>query len=251
MPISTGVKMPKLNQIVAIEKGVKNQQNQVITEAYHAIQKANLFTGIARSYRPKDEDGDKLPGESTQVQTRVDGLLSNTASTWGQLVDITMTKDVANCAAKADVEVDGTVVLTQVPVTTLLFLEKQLVDIHTFIKKLPVLDPSERWERDPAQDCWATKPSETVRTKKIMRNHVKAEATPQHPAQVEVYSEDVIAGFWSTIKYSGAMPAARISELLARVEKLQRAVKFARESANVIDVTPVKAGEKLFGYLLG
>lgn len=243
--------MPKLNQIVAIEKGIKNQQNQVITEAYHQIQKANLFAGIARSYRPKDEDGDKLPGESTRVQTRVDSLLGSTAEAWSSLIDITMTKDVANCSAKADVVVDGVAVLQGVPVTTLLFLEKQLVDLHTFIKKLPVLDPSERWERDPAQDCWATTAAETVRTKKVMRNHVKAEATKEHPAQVDVYSEDVIAGYWSTIKYSGAAPAARIAELLTRVEKLQRAVKFAREAANVLDVTPVKAGDKLFGYLLG
>lgn len=242
--------MPKLNQVVAIEKGVKNQQNQVITEAYHQIQKANLFSGIARQYRPKDEEGDKLPGESTQVQARAEGLLAATASTWGALIDITITKDTANQIAKGDIEVDGVTVLKDVPVPTLLFLEKQLVDLHTFIKKLPVLDPSERWDRDAAQDCWATKPAETVRTKKVMRNHVKAEATDKHPAQVEVYNEDVVAGFWSTIKYSGAMPAARIAELLSRVEKLQRAVKFARESANTIDVTPVKAGEKLFGYLL-
>lgn len=243
--------MPKLNQIVAIEKGVKNQQNAVITEAYHTIQKSNLFSGIARSYRPKDEDGDKLPSESTQVQQRVDKLLQTTSQTWSELVDITMTKDVANCEAKADVVVDGITVLKDVPVTTLLFLEKQLVDVHTFIKKLPVLDPSERWERDAAQDCWATQPTETVRTKKILRNHVKAAATDKHPAQVDVYNEDVVAGYWSTIKYSGAMPAARISELLTKVEKLQRAVKFAREAANVIDVTPIKAGESLFGYLLG
>jgi hypothetical protein len=242
--------MPKLNQIVAIEKGVKNQQNQSITEAYHTIQKGNLFAGIAKSYRPKDEEGDKLPSESPQVQQRADALVKKTTDTWGSLIDIVMTKDVANCGAKADVVVDGQTVLQQVPVTTLLFLEKQLVDVHTFIKKLPVLDPSERWDRDAAQDCWATQPVETVRTKKTKRNHVVAPATDKHPAQVQVYDEDVVAGYWSTIKYSGAMPAARISQLLARVEKLQQAVKFAREAANVIDVTPVKAGESLFGYLL-
>lgn len=242
--------MPKLNQIVAIEKGVKNQQNQVITEAYHAIQKPAQFSGIARTYRPKDEDGDKLPGEGTQVQTRADALLKSTAAAWSKLIDITFTKDMANCHAKADVMVDGVAVLKDVPITTLLFLEKQLVDLHTFIKKLPTLDPSERWERDAAQDCWATKPVETTRTKKVMRNHVKAEATKEHPAQVDVYSEDVIAGFWSTIKYSGALPAARVAELLGRVEEFQRAVKFAREHANTVDATPQFAGEKIFGFLL-
>lgn len=69
----------------------------------------------------------------------------------------------------------------------------------------------------------------TVRTKKVPRNHVKAEATDKHPAQVDVYYEDVPVGYWTTVKFSGALPARRVNELLDRVEKLQQAVKFARE----------------------
>ncbi len=244
--------MPKLNQIVAIEKGVKNQQNQVITEAYHAIQKPAQFTGISRQYRPRnEEDSDKLPAESTTVQTRAESLLKNTAESWTKLIDVTVTKDAANCRASSDVIVDGVVIMEAVPVTSLLFMEKQLVDLHTFIKKLPTLDPSERWSHDPAQDCWATSPNQTTRTKKIPRNHVKAEATQFHPAQVDVYHEDVVVGFWDTIKYSGSMPASEVAVLLTKVENLQKAVKFARESANSIEAQPVKAGDKLFSYLLG
>ena len=103
-------------------------------------------------------------------------------------------------------------------IETLLFLEKQLVDMHTFIKKLPVLDPSETWISDAAQDCYATEAVETIRTKKVPRNHVKAEATEKHPAQVEVYYEDLTVGFWRTVKYSGALPARRVAALLERVE---------------------------------
>ena len=64
--------------------------------------------------------------------------------------------------------VDGKVLLSQVPATYLLFIEKQLVDLHTFIKKLPVLDPSETWAFDPSADCWATEPVQTVKTKKFL-----------------------------------------------------------------------------------
>ena len=71
--------------------------------------------------------------------------------------------------------------LSDVPVTYLLFLEKQLVDLHTFVRKLPVLDASETWAFDASADCWATEAIQTVRTKKIPRNHVKAEATEHHP----------------------------------------------------------------------
>lgn len=240
----------RLNQVVAVEKSIKNQMNAVITEAHQTVQKPALLSGIARTYKPQNEEGDKLPGESTQVQIRADLVLAKVATAWSELIDVTMTKDNANCQAKADVEVDGEVVIPQVPVTSLLFLEKQLVDLHTVVKKLPTLDPSERWARDEAQNCWATAPAETKSTKKIPRNHVKAEATQHHPAQVEVYMEDVLVGIWSTIKYSGAMPETRKSLLLERVEKLQRAVKFAREAANSVEAVPVKAGDKIFGYLL-
>lgn len=242
--------MPKLNQIIAIEKGVKNQANQVITAVHQVLQKPAVLLGISRSYTPRDDEGEKLPGESSQVQVRAEDLISKMTTAWAELVDITLTKDVSNCAARADVEVDGRVVLADVPVTSLLFLEKQLVDLHTCIKKLPVLDSAERWERDDAQNCFATRPVDTVRTKKVKRNHVKAEATKEHPAQVEVYDEDVVVGTWKTIKYSGALPAVKIVEMLGRVEKLQRAVKFARESANSIDATVQKGGGKLFDYLL-
>ena len=86
---------------------------------------------------------------------------------------------------------DGSTLLRDVPVSYLLFLEKQLVDLHTFVKKLPVLDAAESWTIDPSADCWRTEAVRTMRTKKVPRNHVKAEATEKHPAQVEVYYEDV------------------------------------------------------------
>jgi hypothetical protein len=119
-----------------------------------------------------------------------------------------------------------------VPATYLLLLERQLVDLRTFIDKLPVLDAAESWEFDPVQDCYATGAVETTKTRKVPRNHVKAEATKEHPAQVEVYYEDVTIGRWRTVKYSGALPASRVHELRDRVEHLQEAVKFAREEAN-------------------
>jgi len=168
-----------------------------------------------------------------------------------RLFDVTATKDWANTQAKADVVVDGQVLLSQVPATYLLFLEKQLVDLHTFVSKLPVLDASETWTFDNSADAWATEPMQTTRTKKIPRNHVKAEATEHHPAQVEVYYEDVVVGYWRTVKFSGALPAARVNELIERVQKLQQAVKFAREEANNIEVQDQKVGETVFKYIFG
>jgi hypothetical protein len=241
--------MARLNQIIAVEKGIKSRSFQELTEAHHALQKPALLAGIARTYRPKDEEGEQFPPESTRVQIKAQEIIRQTAEVLTKLFDVTATKDWANTRARADVVVDGATLLSQVPATYLLFLEKQLVDLQTFIKKLPTLDASETWTFDPSADFWATEPMQTVRTKKIPRNHVKAEATDKHPAQVEVYYEDVVVGYWRTVKFSGALPASRVNELLERVEKLQQAVKFAREEANTLEVEDQKSGKAVFDYL--
>jgi hypothetical protein len=239
---SKGVKVAKLNQIIAVEKGVKSGSLRDLTDAHHSLQKPALLSGISRTYQPKDEEGEQLPPESTRVQVKAEEVISRTTAILTRLFDVTATKDWANRDAKADVVVDGQVILRDVPVSYLLFLEKQLVDLHTFVKRLPVLDAAEFWAHDPSADCWKTEPVRTVKTKKVPRNHVKAEATEKHPAQVEVYYEDVPVGSWTTAKFSGALPAERVNDLLERVEKLQHAVKFAREEANGIEVTDERVG---------
>ena len=230
---------------------MKSKSFQDLTEAHHAVQKPTLLSGISRAYQPKDEEGEQLPPESTKVQIKTEEILRDTASTLTRLLDVTATKDWANCQAKADVTVDGQVLLRDVPVTYLLFLEKQLTDLHTFMKKLPVLDAAESWTFDESADCYRTDAVRTIRTRKVPRNHVKAEATEHHPAQVEVYYEDVPVGYWTTVKFSGALPASRVNELLGRVEKLQEAVKFAREEANGTVAADQHVGEAVFGYLFG
>jgi hypothetical protein len=239
----------KLNQVIAIEKGTKSRALQELTEAHQTLQKPALLAGISRTYRPKDEEGEQFPPESTRVQVKAEEIIRKTTDELTKLFDVVATKDWANCTAKADIVVNGVSLLSQVPATYLLFLEKQLVDLHTFIKKLPVLDASEVWIFDASADSWATEPIQTTKTKKIPRNHVKAEATEKHPAQVEVYYEDVMVGNWRTIKFSGALPAQRINELLSRVELLQEAVKFAREEANSLEVSEQKVGAKILNYL--
>ncbi len=243
--------MPKLNQILAIEKGIKTETFQKLTEAHHQLQRSTSLTGLSKNYQPRDEEGEPLPSEFTKVQVNAENVLKETRTVLGKLFDVTATKDWANCTAKANVVVDGQTIMEGVPATYLLFLEKQLTDLQTFIRKLPVLDSSENWTLDPSDGIWKTAPVETIRTKKVPRNHVKAEATEKHPAQVEVYMEDVPVGRWRTVKMSGALPANRITELTERVEKLQQAVKFAREEANNLQTENVEVSERFFRYLLG
>lgn len=243
--------MPKLNQIIAITAGKKSQAHKTITEAYQNLQKTGLLEGISRAYRPKDEEGEPLPPEKKLVQLKVKGVIGEIAAVLTGLFDIVATQDAANCHAKANVVVDGVALLREVPVTTLLFLEKQLVDIHTFVEKLPTLDPGEAWSYNADVDHFASEPYQTTRTKKALKNHVKAEATKEHPAQVETYTEDVVVGYWTTVKFSGSIPAKEKNHMLDRVRRLQEAVKSAREEANGMEVEPRTIGSAVLEYVFG
>jgi hypothetical protein len=169
--------MVKLNQIIAVTAGKKSRTQKAITEVYHQLQKPALLDGIARTYRPRDEEGEKFPAERKQVQLKVLDAIKSVKEELTGLFDVVATQDWANCVAKACVKVDGKAIVENVPVTYLLFLEKQLVDLHTFVEKLPTLDPAETWKYSVEADFYASEPSETTKTKKVLKNHIKYEAT--------------------------------------------------------------------------
>lgn len=239
----------KLNQILAVEKGVKKNVYDAVTGLYKRLQKKELLSGIARKYQPKDEEGDILPPESTKLQVSAELALTQVQRELVKLFDVTFAKDATNTRALVDLVVDGETLITNAPVTYLLFLEKQLLDLTSIVNALPVLDPSENWHFDANAGAYATDTIQTTRTKKIPRNHVKAPATDKHPAQVEVYYEDVLVGYWNTVKFSGAVPQTRVNVLRERVEKLQQAVKFAREQANNTEVVEVEVGARVMNWL--
>ena len=248
--------MSLLCQIIAVEPSVKSTTYSTVTKLHHDTQRTQSngpFAGIARTYTPiisPENGGEELPGESTRVQLKIDDILRQIAEAQTRLFDLVATKDFANTEAKGTIKVDGKELLKDVPVTYLLFLEKQLRDMHTIIGKLPTLDLADSWHYDANRGCWATEPVKTARTKKIPQNHVLAPATDKHPAQVHLFTVDEIVGYWETVKFSGALPADRVAVLLERVETLQRAVTFARESANSMEVKDRKVGAALFDYLL-
>ncbi len=241
----------KLNQIIAIEKGIKSQAYAAISELHKANQKPELFNGFSKVYHKRDDEGEDLPPEKKRVQFVAKEVLRNAERTLTGLMDVTARKDWTNCAAKADIVVDGTTLVSGVPVPFLLFMEKQLNDLRTFVINLPVLDEGENWTLDDNSGLYKTDETQTHRTKKINKPIVLYPATPEHPAQTQIATEDVIAGFWHLVKHSGAMPKPEKQALTERVEKLFQAVKQAREAANIQDeVTVPSVGAAVFGYLM-
>jgi hypothetical protein len=240
-----------LSQVVAIEKSTKNTVYSELTKAYHNLQKPDLITGLQRTYQPHEDAGERFPDESKVVQLRVEDVLRDVSRRLAKLFDVTGTRDYTNMVANADVVVNGVVLVANAPVTYLLFLEKQLKDLRALVLKLPTLDPTKVWAYDPDQRIHVASPVVTSRSKKVIKTLVKYEATDRHPAQTEVYQEDVAVGNWTAIHQSGAMSVARRDDLLARLETLTEAVKFARESANRTDVVDVRGmGDRVLNYVL-
>lgn len=241
----------KLNQILAIEKGVKSRTYGEITRLHKLTQKSELFTGFTKIYRKLFEEGEDYPPDNKRVQLIAEEVLVETARLWTEMFDVTYSKDISNMVAFADVEIEGKILIAHAPVTFLLFLEKQISDIRKSIEALPTLDGADEWIKDDATGMFKTPVFSTHRTKKTQKPIVLYDATDKHPAQTQLLTEDVLAGYWDTVKYSGALPAPRKKLLLERIDILGNAVKVARENANSIEaIHSTKVVSAIFEYLL-
>lgn len=249
--------MTRLHKILALREGEKTTKSKALTALHRRSQRGELYEGLTRTYRSHAEDGDKLPDENKNIQvnaaTVLNGLVAAVARDW----DLMATIDGGNQDAKADVKVptgDGDTtrtILSDVPVQFLLYLARELDDVKKFIQELPTLDPAVRWTYDESVAAYVADPVETARTKKVLQNHVKYEATDRHPAQVETFTTDVVEGTWTLLRRSGALSLERKAELLQRVHVLQQAVRAAREDAADTEITDLPVSRPIFDYILG
>lgn len=238
-----------LSQVISVEKGIKSRTYSALTELHKNSQKAEPYNAIQRDYQKLDEAGEELPSEHGKVKLFAEQVLSQVTSLRVEAFDIEATKDYANCSARADVVVNGSVLIPNAPTTYLLYLEKELTDIRTFVSSMPVLDDSEDWIKDHNSDLFKTAVTKTHRTKKVQKALVLYPATEKHPAQTQLITDDIIAGYWHLTKTSGALPVPRKTSILSRIDVLLQAVKFAREKANETQAPSQQYGAAIFGYL--
>lgn len=240
----------RLNQVLAVERNVKSRVHSELTELHKASQKASLFEGFSRSYSKLNDQQEEQQPEKQLVQKRGSDVLKQMSRLLSEQLDVILTKDSANQNAKADIVVGGKVLAKDVPATTLLALEKQLNDVNTFVEKLPVLDPAHHWSFDEPLGLWQSERQVTSRTKKVQKSLVLLVPTEKHPGQAQMITEDEIVGTWTNVKQSGAIKAVDKEAMLERIQKLQKAVKFAREAANTVDAPDRSMGEGLFDFIL-
>jgi hypothetical protein len=251
--------MPQtLGQVVAAEAAARSEANKRTGAIHKQGQKPDLFEGFDRTYAPFATLADgtedlslQRPPQGTRVQVRAEKLIRDFMDELQPAIDLAASKDEANCKARADVLIDGEVLLSAVPATHLLHMEKVLEDIGTFIAKLPVRDPSVHWE-DSAEDSLAHSGptftnSEEVQTKAM----IVVPATREHAGTGTTYQERVAVGRWTTVRHTGALTAERKRRLEGRVAILKVAFRQAREAANRAEALELHEADTLFGYILG
>lgn len=242
---------PKISQVVAVATTAKAQADKSLTDVYHVLQKPDLFSGLTRTYTPKQEGGDEKPPERKNPQYTVKDLYRKVEADLSDMLNWGMTLDVANCTARADVEVDGQVLVPQAPVTFLLFLEKKVTDLMTFVGKMPLRDGADNWVYQGESNLYVTPVTKKYVTAKLQRPIVLYDATDKHPAQTQLITEDITVGSWEERRFSGAITRQEQEDMLARLRKLSTAVKVAREAANAAETTRLSVADPILNYVFG
>lgn len=241
----------KLNQVLAVEKSIKVRTYASLTEMHKAAQVPALFQGFSKTYEPLEDGGLPQAPQTQKVQRSADEMFAEAQKSLVELFDVTATKDWGNQVAKADLVVDGEVLLKDVPATYFLFLDKQLSDLRDLVGKMTELDGATDWTKDANSGLFKSPPVLTSTTQKLQRPIVLYDATDKHPAQTQLITEDKVVGQWTTIKQSGAIPAPRKKQLLGRIQKLLDATKVALEEANSTRVEDQRTGAAVLGYIFG
>ena len=185
---------------------------QLLTETHRGWNK-DAIAGIVKRYTPRDENGEKLPPENKNIHLDVTKKIEELTKNFVDFWDVVATQETGNVGATSPISVDGKTVVSEQPVTVLLFLEKQIEDLRTFVTNLPSLPADRTWKWDANRNCYITDPVDTVRTQKTPEVIVKYPATPEHPAQTELFAKDIAVGTWETTYLSSAIPEQKKAKM--------------------------------------
>jgi len=251
------LEMGRLHEILAVEKDAAQKCTKILTESKDTFSKRqDHFAGFTKKYSAFNEEERKEEDaltESKEIVTTVMKKLSYTLDSVKDMVDVKFQKDMANKSACADIIIDGSVLISNVPAVTLLMLEDSLKEVRAVIDTVPTLEPGVKWVADSAlgEGIFATERPETrIRTRKenVWKEVVKA--TDKFPAQVAQEARDIAVGKYEETKYSSRISPAQKMTLLNNVEKLSRAVKQARARANEQEVPSICIGGALMSFIL-
>lgn len=243
--------MSKLHELLAVEETVAQAAEKLLGETNQKFKHSTeFFTGYVKTLeRLGDTAEDKAienAGRATkELPTTIGATLDYVFPFVNKALDVKLRKHLTNQVARADIELDGTVVMGDVPVDFLLDLEKMLPKWRAMYAEMPTIDPSRKWEVERA-GVHRSQAADKTQTAKVLYPVVLAEATDKHPAQVKEASREDVVGTFKQVDFSGAATAQQKADALALCDKLITAVKQARMRANSVEVqSPADGAEKI------
>lgn len=247
----------KLHELLAVEGNLENQAAKVTAELKASFEKKrHLFEEKTVVFTPNGEGQNQVVEAQSNIQTTVLKELELLTPFLAKSFDASYRVSEANTVARADVVLDldngAVTLLTGVPATTLLELEKRLNDITNLVNAIPTLDPAKGFNPDSQKGLgyYQARKINKTRTKKEKVVLVKYQATKEHPAQTELIDQDIPVGTVQEQEWSGLITPSEKSDLLSRVETLARAVRQARSRANEVEVdTSKKIANKLLNFI--
>ncbi len=247
--------MSKLHELLAVEGDLEGTYKKILEETKVNFSKhPDRYFGFHERTELFDETAPQEADSHKELDDTVPSKLGYTEGSIVRYLDAVLQKERTNQDARADLTVDGVIIAKDVPATVLISLETKLKTIRSIYETIPNIQPVIKWERDETQGSDVYRRAhhqEKFRTKKNMKNHVVAEATKEHPAQVQVYNEDEKIARIVTDTWCGMISPAEKSALLGRVDKLIRGVKRSRQKANTTEVVKITIGKELFTYING
>ena len=245
----------KLHEILAVENDLEKVASNIVAEAKNTFnKKTNLFTGSIKTAEMFDDAAPVPAPEIIKLEETVPDKLSYVGKAVGRWLDVVFQKESTNQMANADLVVDGEVLASELPATFLLGLETKLKRLRDMYIDMPTLTPGMHWV--PASDegmyIWKTEnPMERFITNKAVKSTVLYEATKEHPAQIDKWTEDTKVGRYQVEVTSGMITSAHKAEILGRLDSLIQAAKAARMRANSAKVETVSVGKVLMDYING
>jgi hypothetical protein len=248
--------MPKLHELLAVESNLKTQAETTRSELVNTFdKKRHHFAKKVVTFFPNEEGAKETTEEQLDLQTTVGQELVWIGEKLAAALDVSYRVAEGNTAARADIVLaNGETILSSVPATALLELEKRVAEILTLVKAIPTLDPAKGFQLDPneGEGVYRAREDRKPRTRKVQEVLTLAQATDKHPAQAQVISTDKVIGTVVTQEWSGLITTAAKGQMLDRVEDLKRAVKAARSRANETNVESDRSiGKILLSYVFG
>ena len=249
-------KTTKLHEIIAVEGDLQNTANKVIEEAVQTFsKKVEHFIEQLSLLRMHDEGRqDENTSDHKAMVTTVGEKLSYVGKHLIKYYDAISRKERTNQEARADLVINGNVLIADMPGTLLLGLESRLRSFRTMCESIPTLQPGIVWEHDESRAGRVYKMSEPrkrFKTEKIKESKVIVQPTKEFPAQVDTWTVDKPCGTITDQIWSGMLSPAEKSDLIGRVDTILRAVKKARQRANEAEVVDLRIGKIIIDYILG